>query len=77
MARILIAAEGRTVFAEDKTSWPADGLPDPDTLFSRRRLADGDLIVKPETAEAATLAEEAEPARTAPKKAEKAEGASK
>lgn len=45
--RILIAAEGRTVFQPDGAPWPADGLPDPDTRFTRRRLADGDLIVKP------------------------------
>lgn len=46
----LIAAEGRTVRQGDGTPWPKDGLEDPGTLFTRRRLADGDLIVKPRTA---------------------------
>lgn len=43
----LIAAEGRTVHLEDGSLWPKEGLEDPGTLFTRRRLADGDLIVKP------------------------------
>lgn len=46
---ILIAAEGRTVHQEDGRIWPEDGLPDPDTLFSRRRVADGDLVAAPKT----------------------------
>lgn len=43
----LIAAEGRIVKQADGAPWPEDGLEDPGTLFTRRRLADGDLIVKP------------------------------
>lgn len=46
----LIAAEGRTVKQADGAPWPEDGLEDPGTLFTRRRLADGDLIVKPRAA---------------------------
>ena len=44
MAKILKAAEGRTVDQEDGTPWPTEGLPAPDTLFVRRRLLDGDLV---------------------------------
>ena len=43
---ILIAGEDRTVLQEDGQPWPIEGLPDPDTLFSRRRKADGDLVAK-------------------------------
>lgn len=43
----LIAAQGCTVHQADGTPWPKEGLEDPGTLFTRRRLADGDLIVKP------------------------------
>jgi hypothetical protein len=43
---ILIAAEGRTVHQADGALWPKDGLEDPGTLFTRRRLKDGDLIAK-------------------------------
>ena len=46
--QILIQGEGRTVLQEDGTSWPADGLEDPQTLFTRRRIADGDLIQAPD-----------------------------
>lgn len=49
---ILVAAEGRTVLQEDGRPWPVEGLPDPDTLFTRRRLNDGDLIISTETTEA-------------------------
>lgn len=44
MAKILKAAEGRTVDQEDGTPWPPEGLAAPDTLFVRRRLRDGDLV---------------------------------
>ncbi|MDR6102794.1 hypothetical protein QE369_002991 [Agrobacterium larrymoorei] len=50
MAKILIAAEGRTVHQPDGTLWPAEGMEDPDTHFTRRRIDDGDLIVKPREA---------------------------
>ena len=53
-AVILIVGEGRTVLQEDGRPWPTEGLPDPDTLFSRRRKADGDLVVAPETQEVET-----------------------
>lgn len=43
--KVLIAAEGRTVHQPDGSEWPKDGLPDPNTHFTRRRIADGDLIV--------------------------------
>lgn len=75
MSKTLIAAEGRTVLTDDGKPWPAEGLPDPGTLFTRRRLADGDLVEMPETAEPAAPAEEVEPVK--PKKPEKPEGASK
>jgi hypothetical protein len=42
--RILIAAPGRLVHQEDGQPWPAKGLDDPNTLYTRRRLRDGDLI---------------------------------
>lgn len=48
-AAILIPGEGRTVRQEDGSPWPAEGLPDPDTLFSRRRLRDGDLVEQPKS----------------------------
>ena len=44
--RILVQGEGRTVLQEDGRPWPAEGIEDPDTLFTRRRLRDGDLVVK-------------------------------
>lgn len=44
-ARILVQAEGRTVLQEDGSAWPAKGIEDPGTLFTRRRLKDGDLVV--------------------------------
>lgn len=47
MTKILIPAQDRTVFLPDGTLWPSEGLEDPGTLFTRRRLADGDLIEKP------------------------------
>lgn len=61
----LIAGEGRTVLTEDGTPWPVEGLEDPDTLYSRRRLADGDLIEKP-----AEEAVDAPAVATKPKKPE-------
>lgn len=45
--KTLVAAEGRTVLTEDGALWPAEGMDDPETLFTRRRLADGDLVIKP------------------------------
>jgi hypothetical protein len=36
--------EDRTVFQEDGTPWPADGMEAPDTTFVRRRIADKDLV---------------------------------
>lgn len=42
--KVLIAAEGRTVHLPDGSVWPKEGLPDPKTHFTRRRIADGDLI---------------------------------
>ncbi|KQY45352.1 hypothetical protein ASD46_09545 [Rhizobium sp. Root491] len=45
--KILIAAEGRTVHLPDGSEWPKEGLHDPDTHFTRRRIADSDLIEKP------------------------------
>lgn len=52
--KILVAAEGRTVHQPDGTLWPVEGMDDPETHFTRRRIADGDLIVKPrETAKKA------------------------
>ncbi|HAU75227.1 MAG TPA: hypothetical protein DCW88_06745 [Agrobacterium sp.] len=43
--KVLIAADGRTVHLPDGSEWPKEGLPDPDTHFTRRRIADGDLLV--------------------------------
>lgn len=43
--RILVQADGRTVLQEDGSAWPAEGIEDPDTHFTRRRLKDGDLVV--------------------------------
>ncbi|MBB3947217.1 hypothetical protein GGQ73_003183 [Rhizobium skierniewicense] len=45
--KTLVAAEGRTVHQPDGSLWPAEGMEDPQTHFTRRRIADGDLIVKP------------------------------
>lgn len=47
--QILIAAEGRSVPQEDGQPWPKEGLEDPGTLYTRRRFADGDLVVAPKT----------------------------
>jgi hypothetical protein len=44
MSKYLKPAQGRTVDQEDGTPWPADGMDAPNTLFVRRRIADGDLI---------------------------------
>ncbi|WP_168208139.1 DUF2635 domain-containing protein [Agrobacterium sp. T29] len=72
--KTLIAAEGRTVLLLDGTEWPKEGLPDPNTLFTRRRIADGDLIEKPADAaqpaapassDAPQLTQIEEPAETA------------
>jgi hypothetical protein len=49
--RILVQAEGRTVLQEDGRAWPAKGIEDPDTHFTRRRLKDGDLVVAETQAE--------------------------
>lgn len=46
MTQILIPGQDRTVHLPDGTLWPSQGLEDPGTLFTRRRLRDGDLIVK-------------------------------
>jgi hypothetical protein len=43
-ATILIQAQGRSVPQEDGSPWPDAGLPDPGTLYVRRRIKDGDLI---------------------------------
>lgn len=43
----LIAGEGRTVLQEDGQPWPQDGMEDPGTLYTRRRVADGDLVAAP------------------------------
>ncbi|MBB3963486.1 DUF2635 domain-containing protein [Rhizobium metallidurans] len=42
--KFLKPAEGRTVDQPDGTPWPPEGMEAPDTLFVRRRIADGDLI---------------------------------
>ncbi len=57
-ARILVQAEGRTVLQEHGSAWPTEGIEDPGTLFTRRRLKDGDLVV------AETLAAETQAAQT-------------
>jgi hypothetical protein len=44
--QFLKAGEGRTVRDEETGAlWPADGAFAEDTLYIRRRLADGDLVV--------------------------------
>jgi hypothetical protein len=40
----LAPAEGRKVPQEDGTPWPVEGMEDPETHYTRRRIADGDLI---------------------------------
>ncbi|MBD8686574.1 MULTISPECIES: DUF2635 domain-containing protein [unclassified Rhizobium] len=42
--KFLKPAEGRTVDCVDGSPWPTDGMEAEDTLFVRRRIADGDLI---------------------------------
>lgn len=42
--RILKLAEGRVVPMEDGRAWPARGAIVEETLYIRRRLADGDLF---------------------------------
>ncbi|MBD8554917.1 DUF2635 domain-containing protein [Rhizobium sp. CFBP 8762] len=44
MTTVYKQAEGRTVLQEDGSAWPQDGRAIPDTLFFRRRVADGDLV---------------------------------
>lgn len=44
MTKFLKPAEGRTVDQVDGTPWPAGGMDADDTLFVRRRIADGDLV---------------------------------
>lgn len=57
--QFLKAAEGRTVRQEETGApWPSEGAYADDTLYTRRRLADGDLV-------AAEAPKEAEPAKTA------------
>lgn len=38
-------AEGCTVDQEDGRPWPAEGMDAPNTLFVRRRISCGDLVV--------------------------------
>lgn len=52
MDKIMIAAEGRTVPQEDGQPWPAEGKVPEDTFYNRRRVADGDLVEKPDAPEA-------------------------
>ncbi|QRF50005.1 DUF2635 domain-containing protein [Rhizobium rosettiformans] len=40
----LAPAKDRLVPQEDGTPWPTEGMEDPDTLYTRRRVADGDLV---------------------------------
>ncbi|MGN6777573.1 DUF2635 domain-containing protein [Rhizobium sp.] len=47
MKKFLKQAEGRTVPQQDGTAWPADGMDAEDTLYVRRRIADGDLVEVP------------------------------
>jgi hypothetical protein len=61
--RILIAAPGRLVHQEDGQPWPAKGLDDPNTLYTRRRLRDGDLIEATSKAPAKTATATAEEAK--------------
>jgi hypothetical protein len=44
MTKFLKPAEGRTVHQETGEPWPLAGMDALDTLFTRRRLIDGDLI---------------------------------
>lgn len=63
--KVLIAADGRTVHLPDGSEWPKEGLPDPDTHFTRRRIADGDLIeTTAEIAEPEAPADPPPPAQT-------------
>lgn len=67
--KVLIAADGRTVHLPDGSEWPKEGLPDPDTHFTRRRIADGDLVwttVEVAEPEAAALAGHPPPAQIEP-----------
>jgi hypothetical protein len=43
----LAPGEGRLVPQEDGKPWPTEGMEDPDTLYTRRRVADGDLVKVP------------------------------
>lgn len=61
--RILIAAPGRTVLQEDGRSWPAEGMEDPNTLFTRRRIADLDLVDAPDDVPADVTIGEEKPAK--------------
>jgi hypothetical protein len=70
MSQFLKPAEGRTVDQEDGSPWPVDGMEAPNTLFVRRRIADGDLI---ET-EAPAEAEPVEPEAETPKNPRKPKG---
>lgn len=45
--KYLAPVKDRLVPQEDGMPWPAEGMEDPDTLYSRRRLADGDLVPVP------------------------------
>ncbi len=44
MTKFLKPADGRTVPQPDGRPWPAEGMDADDTLYVRRRLADGDLV---------------------------------
>lgn len=70
MSQFLKPAEGRTVDQEDGSPWPVDGMEAPNTLFVRRRIADGDLIEAAAPAEV----EPAEPEAEAPKTTRKPKG---
>lgn len=50
MDTIMMAAEGRTVLQEDGQPWPAEGKVPENTHYNRRRIADGDLVLKFEDA---------------------------
>lgn len=43
----LAPVKGRLVPQEDGTPWPTAGMEDPETLYTRRRVADGDLVKVP------------------------------
>ncbi|MCY1668323.1 DUF2635 domain-containing protein [Rhizobium sp. SL86] len=58
MMKFLKPAPGRTVHLPDGTEIPAAGMDIEDSLFRRRRLADGDLIeAEPPSAASAPEAE--------------------